>query len=82
MTQTAPTIHYALDGSALPADRLLRRILSLVSMIYGGTGLAGLVLHIALAKGWTPSPRNMAWALGGDGWSMAMLVARFAMLSA
>lgn len=71
-------IEYAQDGSVLPGDRLLRRVVALVAMTYGGVGLARTVLHLGLAKGWLASPRTMGWELGSGAWSVSLFAARTA----
>jgi hypothetical protein len=81
MSQTARMIEYAPDGLVLPADRLLRRIVALMAMLYGGSALAGAGLHIALARGWAASPRNMSWTLSG-GFGGALFIARIIMMGA
>ena len=66
MSDPAPTIAYASAEEELPSDRLLRRIVALSAMIYGGAGLLSTALHIALAMKWAATPPNMGWGIGGE----------------
>jgi len=69
----AMPIDYASDALEQPADRLLRRIIGWSGIAYGGKGLLGKALHVALAKGWVASPPNMSWSFDGR-WDLIQMV--------
>jgi hypothetical protein len=80
MSEPMPTIGYAPPGGLeVPADRLVRRVVAWLSVLYGGQSLVGTALHVALARGWAASPKNMSWAISGGATVAMMGVSALAM---
>ena len=72
MQDTFPPLAYAPPGLDQPADRLLRRIVGWLAILFGGESLVGSALHYALAKGWLSHPANMSWSID-DSWQLALM---------
>jgi hypothetical protein len=65
-------IEYARETEESQADSLLRRIVGWGAFVWGGAGVLGLALHIALARAWVSRPPNMSWSLS-PGWGTVLL---------
>ena len=79
MQDTLPPLAYAPPGLDQRADRLLRRIVAWLAIVYGGESIVRSALHYALAKGLLAHPPNMSYSLD-DRWSVALMGLRFAIM--
>lgn len=74
MPDEPPLIGYAPPGLDQPADRLLRRIVGGLAIVWGGQALLTTALTVGLSRGWLATPPSMSWAID-EQWQMVFMAA-------
>lgn len=80
MRDTPVLVDYATDGLEAASDRLLRRVVGWLAIVYGGLMLGNSVMTMTLAMKWAASPSSISWRLG-DSWSVISTILHAAALA-
>ncbi len=64
-TESLGIIEYAPDGLDAREVRLLRAIVAVTAIVYGGNALLAQGIHLALTRGWVASLSSTRWIIEG-----------------